>query len=129
MHEWIGCGPSAASQYGGFRYQRAANLDQWIEDLSTKDEKSSRIEQTMLDDRILFFDAVIFGLRMNKGIEWRRLQRRFPDAGSLLQLQKLLQKFVNEGLVFQEGTLFRLSPKGRLLADGIGSACLELISK
>ena len=83
----------------------------------------------MLDDRILFFDAVIFGLRMNKGIEWRQLQRRFPGAGSLLQLQKLLQKFVNEGLVFQEGTLFRLSPKGRLLADGIGSACLELISK
>ena len=129
MHEWIGCGPSAASQYGGFRYQRAANLDQWIEDLSTKDGKSSRIVQTKLDDRILFFDAVIFGLRMNKGIEWRQLQRRFPGAGSLLQLQKLLQKFVNEGLVFQEGTLFRLSPKGRLLADGIGSACLELISK
>ena len=129
MHEWIGCGPSAASQYNGFRYQRAANLDQWIEDLSTKDETSSRIEQTMLNDRILFFDAVIFGLRMNKGIEWTQLQRRFPGAGSLLQLQELLQKFVNEGLVFQEGTLFRLSPKGRLLADGIGSACLELISK
>ncbi|MEC7609246.1 MAG: radical SAM family heme chaperone HemW [Verrucomicrobiota bacterium] len=129
MHEWIGCGPSAASQYGGFRYQRAANLDQWIEDLSNKDEEGSRIEQTMLDDRILFFDAVIFGLRMNKGIEWRQLQRRFPGAGSLLKLQKLLQKYVNEGLVIQEGTLFRLSPKGRLLADGIGSACLELISK
>ena len=129
MHEWIGCGPSAASQYGGLRYQRAANLDQWIEDLSNKDEEGSRIEQTMLDDRILFFDAVIFGLRMNKGIEWRRLQRRFPGAGSLLKLQKLLQKYVNEGLVIQEDTLFRLSPKGRLLADGIGSACLELISK
>ncbi|MEC9228185.1 MAG: coproporphyrinogen III oxidase, partial [Verrucomicrobiota bacterium] len=105
------------------------NLDQWIEDLSNKDEEGSRIEQTMLDDRILFFDAVIFGLRMNKGIEWRQLQRRFPGAGSLLKLQKLLQKYVNEGLVIQEGTLFRLSPKGRLLADGIGSACLELISK
>ena len=129
MYEWIGCGPSAASQYDGFRYQRAANLDQWIEDLCTKDETNCRIEQTTLDDRILFFDAVIFGLRMNKGIEWAQLQRRFPGAGSLLQLHKLLQKFVNEGLVFQEDRFYRLSPKGRLLADGIGSACLELISK
>ncbi|MEC7287967.1 MAG: radical SAM family heme chaperone HemW, partial [Verrucomicrobiota bacterium] len=29
MHEWIGCGPSAASQYNGERYQRPASLEEW----------------------------------------------------------------------------------------------------
>ncbi|MEM8867212.1 MAG: radical SAM family heme chaperone HemW, partial [Verrucomicrobiota bacterium] len=29
MQEWIGCGPSAASQFAGERYQRPSNLQEW----------------------------------------------------------------------------------------------------
>ena len=36
MYEWLGCGPSAASQYGGQRYQRPANLDQWLAGMDSK---------------------------------------------------------------------------------------------
>jgi len=39
-----------------------------------------------------------------------------------------LQQFVGEGLVRCQAQQYTLSPKGRLLADGIGSACLELIA-
>jgi coproporphyrinogen III oxidase-like Fe-S oxidoreductase len=89
---------------------------------------AAREELTQLDDRMLFFDAVIFGLRMNRGIDWCELQRRFPSAGPLDSLEALLQQFVGEGLVRCQAQQYTLSPKGRLLADGIGSACLELIA-
>lgn len=127
MYEWIGCGPSAASQFGRERYQRTANLQLWIEGMQDS-PIAAREELTQLDDRMLFFDAVIFGLRMNRGIDWCELQRRFPRAGSLDSLEALLQQFVGEGLVRCQAQQYTLSPKGRLLADGIGSACLELIA-
>ncbi|MGB0792630.1 MAG: radical SAM family heme chaperone HemW [Opitutales bacterium] len=127
MYEWIGCGPSAASQFGRERYQRTANLQLWIEGMQNS-PIAAREELTQLDDRMLFFDAVIFGLRMNRGIDWCELQRRFPSAGPLDSLEALLQQFVGEGLVRCQAQQYTLSPKGRLLADGIGSACLELIA-
>lgn len=127
MYEWIGCGPSAASQFGRERYQRTANLQLWIEGMQDS-PIAAREELTQLDDRMLFFDAVIFGLRMNRGIDWCELQRRFPSAGPLDSLEALLQQFVREGLVRCQAQQYTLSPKGRLLADGIGSACLELIA-
>ena len=127
MYEWIGCGPSAASQFGRERYQRTANLQLWIEGMQDS-PIAAREELTQLDDRMLFFDAVIFGLRMNRGIDWCELQRRFPSAGPLDSLEALLQQFVGEGLVRCQAQQYTLSPKGRLLADGIGSACLELIA-
>lgn len=127
MYEWIGCGPSAASQFGRERYQRTANLQLWIEGMQNS-PIAAREELTQLDDRMLFFDAVIFGLRMNRGIDWCELQRRFPSAGPLDSLEALLQQFVGEGLVRCQAQQYTLSRKGRLLADGIGSACLELIA-
>ena len=127
MYEWVGCGPSAASQFGRERYQRTANLQLWIEGMQDS-PIAAREELTQLDDRMLFFDAVIFGLRMNRGIDWCELQRRFPSAGPLDSLEALLQQFVREGLVRCQAQQYTLSPKGRLLADGIGSACLELIA-
>lgn len=127
MYEWIGCGPSAASQFGRERYQRTANLQLWIEGMQDS-PIAAREELTQLDDRMLFFDAVIFGLRMNRGIDWCELQRRFPSAGPLDSLEALLKQFVREGLVRCQAQQYTLSPKGRLLADGIGSACLELIA-
>lgn len=127
MYEWIGCGPSAASQFGCERYQRTANLQLWIEGMQNS-PIAAREELTQLDDRMLFFDAVIFGLRMNRGIDWCELQRRFPSAGPLDSLEALLQQFVREGLVRCQAQQYTLSRKGRLLADGIGSACLELIA-
>ena len=43
MHEWIGCGPSSASQYNGERYQRPANLEEWCLGMeSTTSPKTER---------------------------------------------------------------------------------------
>jgi len=123
MHEWIGCGPSAASQYGGARYQRPSNLDEWCRGMEAG--QPAQAEHVKLDDDILFADALIFGLRMNRGIDLAALEVRFPEVTSRSDLVDALTRFEAEGLLVSEGTRYRLSHRGRLLCDAIGSALLE----
>lgn len=123
MHEWIGCGPSAASQYRGERYQRPANLDAWC--MAIEAGESPKIERVQLDDDLLLADAVIFGLRMNKGIDLDTLAKRFKGAGNFGVLEAKLANFEHEGLVYVEGGHYRLSHRGRLLCDAIGGKLME----
>ena len=133
MQEWIGCGPSAASQFGGERYSRCANIDQWVESLARVESEKWRVESDSLmqdylelDDGTLIADSVVFGLRMNEGIDLEALAQRFPNSGDLTPLRALLGRFANEGLLLTEGSWVSLTQKGRLLADAIGSEVLEL---
>lgn len=122
MHEWIGCGPSAASQYVGERYQRPSNLDHWIQGMTSGEPPKE--ERVSLDDRILLTDGVVFGLRMNQGVNLGGLRRRYPEAGQLGRLELLLDRLFDENLLEKSGEVFHLTPKGRLLADAIGSEVL-----
>ncbi|MEO0509482.1 MAG: radical SAM family heme chaperone HemW [Verrucomicrobiota bacterium] len=124
MYEWIGCGPSAASQAGGERYQRPANLDLWIEGMSGVPAKE---ELVSLNDRMLLADSIVFGLRMNEGIHFKELLQRFPEAGDPSPVRELLYRLLREGLLYEAGSSYRLTAKGRLLADAIGSEILETI--
>lgn len=126
MHEWIGCGPSAASQYAGRRYQRPANLDQWL--AGTESGVPPREDEVVLNDRLLLTDAVVFGLRMNAGIDLGELKHRFPAAGELSSLRAPLQKYLDEGLLNVVGQEYSLTRRGRLLADAIGSDILQQIN-
>jgi len=123
MQEWIGCGPSAASQFNGKRYQRPANLDQWIDGMANVPIQEDLID---LDDHTLLADSVIFGLRMNEGIHFDALVSRFPKAENIPGIGGLFEAFVNEGLIQKEGLCYKLTHKGRLLCDAIGSAVLEI---
>lgn len=123
MHEWLGCGPSAASQFDGERYQRPANLHDWSAAMeSGTPPKSGRVE---LDDTLLLTDAVIFGLRMNQGIRFDELADRFSGAGNVDGLKRKLASFADEGLVAVQDGHYRLTHRGRLLCDAIGSSLLE----
>lgn len=124
MHEWLGCGPSAASQYGGERYQRPANLDHWCAALESGEyPKTERVE---LDDDLLLADSIIFGLRMNAGVDLDVLQERFQASAHRRELETALRRFESEGLVESKGPHYRLTHQGRLLCDAIGSALLDI---
>jgi oxygen-independent coproporphyrinogen-3 oxidase len=123
MHEWIGCGPSAASQFNGQRYQRPANLDAWLDAMEAGTPPMQEI--VPLNDRILFTDAVVFGLRMNAGINLAQLQSQFPAAGDSQALFAKLEQFQAQGLLKRLGEHCSLTHRGQLLADAIGSECLE----
>jgi oxygen-independent coproporphyrinogen-3 oxidase len=123
MREWIGCGPSAASQFAGERYQRPANLSDWCGALELGEQPKG--ECVDLDDDILFADAVIFGLRMNQGVDLDELSMRFPANTVRDNVEAMLQRFANEGLLVIDASACRLTHQGRLLCDRIGSELLE----
>jgi oxygen-independent coproporphyrinogen-3 oxidase len=124
MHEWIGCGPSAASQYDGERYQRPANLEEWC--IGMEFATTPKTERVHLDDDLLLADAVIFGLRMNCGVDLQSLSIRFAKATIRMNLELKLKVFEQEGLLELNDTHYKLTHKGRLLCDAVGSALLDV---
>ncbi|HBR67441.1 MAG TPA: coproporphyrinogen III oxidase, partial [Opitutae bacterium] len=120
MSEWIGCGPSAASQYRGERYQRPSNLNEWAAGMESR--LPLKAELVSLDNRILMADAIIFGLRMNIGIDLTDIALRFPAPKVMALLEPLIARFADEGLLIRSGAHARLTHKGRLVCDAMGSA-------
>ena len=124
MHEWIGCGPSAASQYNGERYQRPANLEEWCLDMESG--TSPKTELIALDDNLLLADAVIFGLRMNRGVDLNSLNLRFTHATNRIDLETKLKFFEKRALLKSKNTHYALTHQGRLLCDSLGSDLLDV---
>ena len=89
MHEWVGCGPSAASQFNGRRYRNPSSLEQWSNGLKTGEQLYE--DSVSLDSQILFVDSLLFGLRMNEGIHLDALRRRFSETFSLKPYRVLLK--------------------------------------
>ena len=123
MHEWVGLGPSGASQHAGWRAANPSDLTLWHADLATA--RRATTDRVALTNDLLAADSVIFGLRMNEGVSLPRLRRRFPTLG-WNGLEELLPKFLFGGLMVAtvEGRI-SLTPRGRLLADAIGADILE----
>lgn len=122
MHEWVGLGPSAASQHAGGRSSNPADLGQWLTDVA--EGRRATVERVELTNDLLAADAVIFGLRMNAGVSLPRLQQRFPTpqwAGA----HDLWPKLLLEGLLnaTPEGRI-SLTPRGLLMADAVGAEVL-----
>jgi oxygen-independent coproporphyrinogen-3 oxidase len=119
MHEWVGLGPSAASQHAGWRASNPSDLAQWHADVAAG--RRAQADRTELTPALLAADSVTFGLRMNEGVSLPRLQQRFqtPLWDRFLDL---LPRLLLEGLVVDSsGGRIKLSPRGRLLADAVGS--------
>jgi len=117
MHEWVGLGPSAASQHGGWRGANVSDLGRWRDDIAAG--------RRMTEDRIalttaqLAEDALIFGLRMNAGVDLADWRERCP-AAPWVAVEELLQRLAGDGLAVIGGERVRLTTRGRLLADSVG---------
>lgn len=123
MHEWVGLGPSAASQHAGWRGANPPDLVQWLADVSAGRRVTA--DRVRLTPGLLAADSVIFGLRINRGVNVPALRRRFPSA-RWESLFDLMPKFVFSGLIEHnpDGDIW-LSARGRLVADAIGADVLE----
>jgi len=74
---------------------------------------------------MLLADSLVFGLRMNAGVDYTALQRRFPQAGELQHLERLFARLIDEQILIQSQGRLQLTRNGRLLADAVGSSILE----
>jgi len=123
MGEWIGLGPSAASQFDGRRYANSAGLEEWLRGVASG--RPVRVDEVPLTARLLAEDSLVFGLRMNAGVRLDRMRRRFPEIDFAI-LEPLFSNLEEEGIVAREGPdHVALTRKGRLLADRVGVALLD----
>jgi oxygen-independent coproporphyrinogen-3 oxidase len=117
MEEWIGLGPSAASQYGGWRGANVPDLARWQADVDQgRRALTDRVELTW---RVMAEDSLIFGLRMNEGVDLPVLRARYP-AAPWERVAALAARLTEEGLAVMENGRLRLTLRGRLVADAVG---------
>jgi oxygen-independent coproporphyrinogen-3 oxidase len=118
MCEWVGLGPSAASQHAGWRGANVADLAKWAGLVDSGSRATA--DRVELTPRLLAEDALVFGLRMNAGVDLAPLRERCPDA-PWEAVESLMARLEEEGLAVREGGRVRLGTRGRLIADSIGS--------
>lgn len=125
MEEWVGLGPSAASQQGGWRGGNAADLELWLANVARGQRVTE--DRVALTDAALAEDALIFGLRMNAGVDLGAWRRRAPDA-PWAEVETRIARLAAEGLAVRQGENVRLTQRGRLLADAVGVEMMEAFS-
>ena len=122
MEEWIGLGPSAASQFGGGRGSNVADLAQWRSGVDAG--RRADVDRIELTPRMLAEDSLVFGLRMNEGIDLPALRARFPTAPweNVIALAVRLRE---AGLAEWDDRHLRLTLRGRLVADAVAVQIME----
>jgi oxygen-independent coproporphyrinogen-3 oxidase len=111
--EYLGLGPSAQSFVDGVRFGNIADLTAYQTALA-----ESRLpieERTALSPQERLRDAVIFGLRLTRGIPTSAVNDHAANYGYRQVVDRLrAQKFLED-----DGDRTRLSVKGRLHADSV----------
>ncbi len=118
MHEWIGLGPSAASQYGGWRGANVADLEKWLLQIARGERLTE--DRVALTPALLAEDALIFGLRMNAGVDLATWRMRAP-AAPWPAVEDTLATLAAGGLLERQGEIVKLTGRGRLVADSVGA--------
>jgi len=118
MHEWVGLGPSAASQHAGWRGANVSDVEKWLADLGRGERMTE--DRVALTPALLAEDALIFGLRMNAGVDLAEWRGRCPDAPWAV-VEECLDGLATSGRLVRDGACVRLTDHGRLVADAIGA--------
>jgi oxygen-independent coproporphyrinogen-3 oxidase len=118
MHEWVGLGPSAASQQAGWRGGNVADLDRWLAHVARGERVTE--DRVALTPALLAEDALIFGLRMNAGVDLARWRVRAPEA-PWPAVEDVLASLAANELLVREGEVVKLTQRGRLIADSVGA--------
>jgi oxygen-independent coproporphyrinogen-3 oxidase len=122
MGEWLGLGPSASSQYRFRRYTNIPSLQQWMAGLDSG--IATLADDTKLCSRDLFIDSLLFGLRMNQGVDLLSLTAKFGDHSNA-SLEDLFRRLVDENYAQVNETTLALTDSGRLRCDAIELEILQ----
>jgi oxygen-independent coproporphyrinogen-3 oxidase len=111
--DYLGLGPSAQSFVDGVRFGNIANLAAYQTAL-----EAGRLpvqDRTVLTPQEQLRDAVIFGLRLERGIPTSHLNRHARNYGRL----EIVSALRAGHLLEEESERTRLSAQGRLHADSV----------
>lgn len=119
-YEYIGLGMGAHSFVNGRRY---ANSERLLEYISMIQKGHSAVKEThTISSQEQLTEALLFGLRMNTGVDIAQLQRRFDVRLRSDQVRTICTMVAEKFLMCKKGVLCA-TDKGRLVLDGL---CAEL---
>lgn len=125
MAEWIGVGPSAASQYARQRYQNIASIDDWLKGLHQG--KPHLVDFQEIAGDSFWMDYLIFGLRMNRGVDKLLLYNKIDSPKVIASLNALWNMLEENGLLTRDESRVCLTPQGRLVVDNIAGLILDIV--
>ena len=126
MNDWIGYGPSASSQYKKVRWKNFANIEQWAKPLLLSAVQEYE-EYTQLSESELARDAILFGLRMNDGINLTQIGEHFGiKSTAFTRVHAFLELLVKEKLADRKIDDHFLTAEGRIRCDAIATEMPEL---
>jgi oxygen-independent coproporphyrinogen III oxidase len=129
MNEWIGYGPGASTQYKGVRRKNAANLQKWS-DCMVNEKRPAYEEYIVVKSGDLAEDAVLFGLRMNEGVNLNDLAKRFDlSSGDLDSVRTFFGKLTTEGLIEDVDGFSILTTDGRMRCDAIATEIPQIAQR
>jgi oxygen-independent coproporphyrinogen-3 oxidase len=128
MHEWVGLGPSAAGQHAGWRGANPADLERWGAQVARGERMDE--DRVALTPALLAEDSLVFGLRLNEGVDLAALRGRFPGLDGWDQVEAGLTRLAESALLERapDGGTVRLTRSGRLLADAVGAELMGLLA-
>ncbi|ULA65773.1 MAG: Oxygen-independent coproporphyrinogen-III oxidase-like protein [Nitrospira sp.] len=110
--DYLGLGPSAQSYVDGNRFGNIADLDAYASQLQINQFPIT--DRRLLTDEEQQRDALIFGLRLLKGVP-------HTLASEDAEQRDIFTQLTTRGLVVQEDGLIRLTPLGRRFADSVAA--------
>ncbi|MDR3088480.1 MAG: radical SAM family heme chaperone HemW [Desulfobulbaceae bacterium] len=116
---YLAVGAAAVSYMAGERRGRLAEPERYCQAIEAGADATAWSEQ--LDCEAAFRETVVMGLRLNAGVEFARLRRRF-DIETLAYYQETLAKLTAAALIECDRNHMRLTDAGRLLANQVLAA-------
>jgi oxygen-independent coproporphyrinogen-3 oxidase len=113
---YLGLGPSAHSFQEPVRYWNHSSLRKYLSDLNEGRRPLSG--QEILDDEALILESIYLSLRTAEGIVIKDLNKRF-NIDFCKKFASGLSAMKDEGYLSLTPKRCRLTPKGRVLCDGI----------
>ncbi|QSR84215.1 radical SAM family heme chaperone HemW [Methylacidimicrobium sp. B4] len=106
-NDYLGLGPGACSTVGLRRWQNRRNTTDYIAALSAGQDPPR--EEEALSKEVRQRERLLLGLRTSRGVPYSWIEGEAEHARAL----------IGQGLAELSDGTFRLTPEGRLLADGI----------
>lgn len=114
---YLGLGPSAHSFDHNKRQWNVANNNKYIEAIK---EKAPSIQEEILTEKEQFNEYIMISLRTIWGCNQDVIEIRFSPF--LVRFFKVsIKKWIKNGEIEQKGTIFKLTQKGKIIADRITS--------
>ena len=115
---YIGLGVGAHSHQDGHRWWNVGRLTEYMKRINESGQAKNGEEKLSPEERLC--EAVVFGLRMNAGIDLNDLEKRYQVEFSREKKEKV-EAFINDGYLELAGGRLKTALKGRLVLDELSS--------